>query len=261
MAKRGVTGKPKDIFHALVQTLDSIQDDYIKQSQAHTQLMSEFNANLRWFTDRIDILEQSYQQLKDENEQIKQDYQHLQQENNTLKNNPTSSNQLSHLEVENQQLKQQLADTQVRLEGIQKLLGVSLPIAPTTPPLQSIELTQPQLKQPKQPKQPKPDAAPKKSDTLQKIHQIIDAMIAWNTSQDLSMNQLRISIPMIKVLANAIGANYQPLIQQAIQEREDELDELHERLMLGSRHNATVRKEQILEKIQQLYLGGNSGEE
>lgn len=258
MAKRGVTGKPKDIFHALVQTLDAIQDDYIKQSQAHTQLMSEFTANLHWFTDRIDDLEQSCQQLKDENEQLQQDCQQLQQENTTLKNNPTSSNQLSHLEAENQQLKQQLADTQIRLQGIQKLLGVSLPIAPTQPPLQSVQPTQ---SQPNQPNQPKPDASPKKSDTLQKIHQIIDAMIAWNTSQELSMNRLRISIPMIKVLANAIGANYQPLIQLAMHERQQELDELHERLMLGTRHNATVRKEQILDKIQHLYLGGNNQQE
>jgi hypothetical protein len=258
MAKHGVSGKPKDIFHALVQTLDSIQDDYIKQSQAHTQLMSEFTSNMRWFTDRIDSLEQSFQQLKSENEQLKQDYQQLQQENNTLKNNSTSSNQISYLEAENQQLNQQLLDTQTRLEGIQKLLGGSLPIA--SPQQHENETIAPKQAQPKQPQKPKSDASPKKGDTLQKIHQIIDAMITWNTSQELSMNQLRISIPMIKVLANAIGANYQPAIQQAMQEREQELDELHNRLMLGTRHNATVRKEQILEKIQKQYLVASSQE-
>lgn len=259
MAKQGVSGKPKDLFHALVLTLDSIHDDYIKQSQAHTQLMSEFTSNMRWFTDRIDNLEHSLQLLKSDNEQLKHNYQLLQQENNTLKNNSTSSNQLTHLEEQNQQLKQQLADTQNKLQYIHKLLGVPQPIDPTQQQQdQTIEPTQAPSKQPKQ---PKPDASPKKSDTLQKIHQIIDAMIAWNTSQKLSMNQLRISIPMIKVLANAIGANYQPAIQQAIQEREQELDELHNRLMLGTRHNATVRKEQILEKIQQQYLGVNPTQE
>jgi hypothetical protein len=259
MAKRGVTGKPKDLFHALVQTLDSIQNDYIKQSQAHTQLMSEFTSNLRWFTDRIDALEQSFQQLRNENEQLKHNLQQLQQENEKLKNTQNLSNETRQLETENQQLRQQLSDTQNRLEGIQKLLGGNQAIA--TPQHQENQTIEPSQSQTKPTKQPKPDPSPKKNDTLQKIHQIIDAMIAWNTSQDLSMNQLRISIPMIKVLANAIGANYQPLIQQAIQEREHELDELHERLMLGTRHNATVRKEQILEKIQQLYLGGNSEEE
>jgi ABC-type transporter Mla subunit MlaD len=259
MAKRGVTGKPKDIFHALVQTLDAIQDDYIKQSQTHTQLASEFTTNMRWFTDRIDSLEQSFQQLKSENEQLKHNYQQLQKENNTLKNNPNSSNQLNQLEAENQQLKQQLADTQNRLEGIQKLLGSSQAIA--SPHQQhKQEAIKPIQPTPKQ-SNPKPDTLPRKNDTLQKIHQIIDAMIAWNTSQELSMNQLRISIPMIKVLANVIGANYQPAIQQAMQEREQELDELHNRFMLGTRHNATVRKEQILEKIQKQYLRVNDEEQ
>jgi Telomere resolvase len=259
MAKQGVTGKHKDIFHALVQTLDSIQADYLKHNQAHTQLASEFTANMHWFTSRIDSLEQSCQQLRDENEQLKHDCQQLQQNNATLKNTQTSSGKINQLEAENQQLKQQLLDTKTRLEGIQKLLGLPQAIASTQQ--QHQETVEPPQAAPKRPKPKKPDNLPQKGDTLQKIHQIIDAMIAWNTSQELSMNQLRISIPMIKVLANAIGANYQPAIQQVLKERELELDELHNRLMLGTRHNATVRKEQILKKIQQQYLGINPTQE
>ncbi len=68
--------------------------------------------------------------------------------------------------------------------------------------------------------------------------------------------QLRISIPTVKALASLMGANYQPAIQQVLKERAGELDELHQRLMLGTRHNAGVfRKEEILRAIARDYLG------
>lgn len=53
-----------------------------------------------------------------------------------------------------------------------------------------------------------------------------------------------------------MGANYQPAIQQVLKDREAELEELHRRLMLGSRHNASVKgKDEILKAIARDYLG------
>jgi hypothetical protein len=67
---------------------------------------------------------------------------------------------------------------------------------------------------------------------------------------------LRISIPTIKGLASALGANYQRAIQEVLKERADELDEHHSRLMIGTRHNAGVsKKDEVLKAIAQQYLG------
>ncbi len=80
-------------------------------------------------------------------------------------------------------------------------------------------------------------------------------MIRWNSSQQDHQCLIRISIPPVKALAFALGANYQPTIQQVLKEREDELNQLHSRLMLGFRHNATVpRKDELLAAIARDYL-------
>ena len=79
-------------------------------------------------------------------------------------------------------------------------------------------------------------------------------MIRWNSSQQDPQRLIRISIPPVKALASALGANYQPTIQQVLKEREDELNQLHARLMLGFRHNATVpRKDELLAAIAPLH--------
>ena len=81
-------------------------------------------------------------------------------------------------------------------------------------------------------------------------------MIAYNTSQEERERMLRISIPAIKGIAKAMGANYQPAIQATLEARADELDELHGRLMLGQRHNATIRrKDDLLKTIARENLG------
>lgn len=68
--------------------------------------------------------------------------------------------------------------------------------------------------------------------------------------------QLRISIPTIKGLASAMGANYQPAIQEVLKERSEELEEHHSRLMIGTRHNAGVsKKDEVLRAISRDYLG------
>jgi len=66
-------------------------------------------------------------------------------------------------------------------------------------------------------------------------------MIRWNSSQQDPQRLIRISIPPVKASLH-FGANYQPTIQQVLKEREDELNELHSRLMLGFRHNRPQRR-------------------
>lgn len=53
-----------------------------------------------------------------------------------------------------------------------------------------------------------------------------------------------------------MGANYQPAPQEVLKEREEELEEHHSRLMIGTRHNAGVsKKDEVLRAISRDYLG------
>jgi predicted DNA binding CopG/RHH family protein len=101
-----------------------------------------------------------------------------------------------------------------------------------------------------------------RGETDEKLNQIIDALIAWNTSQESSDSQMRISIPTIKGLASAMGANYQKAIQDVLKERGDELEEHHSRLLIGTRHNAgVIKKNEVLQAIACDYLGLENWEE
>jgi len=52
-----------------------------------------------------------------------------------------------------------------------------------------------------------------------------------------------------------MGANYQPAIQEILKERAGELEEHHSRLLIGTRHNASVnRKNDVLQAIVRDYL-------
>lgn len=89
-----------------------------------------------------------------------------------------------------------------------------------------------------------------------RINQCIDALMSWNTDQESSDTQLRISISTVKSLASAMGASYQPAIQEVMKQREEELKEHHDHLLIGTRHNARVlQKDKVLQAIARDYLG------
>jgi hypothetical protein len=73
---------------------------------------------------------------------------------------------------------------------------------------------------------------------------------------------MRISIPTIRGLASAMGANYQKAIQDILKDRGNELEEHHSRLLIGMRHNAGgIKKDDILQAIARDYLGLENWEE
>lgn len=261
MVQRGITGSTGEFFHALIQAFKAGESE---QHQQQVRTVSELTSSLSWFTDRIDALEKTCKQL--------------QQERDLLQSSQTAIDELAQLQNENAQLKQQLHQTQAQLQGIQKLLGMSAngAIAPTQVPVSTLttpthtsaesaalssstDHTAPTTSAIKpQPKEPTSEAATRRNrtETIDKINLIIDALISWNTSQEDSQTQLRISIPTIKGLASAMGANYQPAIQEVLKERATELDEHHSRLMIGTRHNAGVNnKDELLRAISRDYLG------
>jgi hypothetical protein len=255
MARRGVMGATPEIFHALVEAFKIAESE---QQQQQVRSVNQLTASLSWFTDRIDMLEKTCKQLQQEREQ--------------LRTTQTVTEELDQLRTENAQLKQDLHQTRSQLHGIQKLLGLeangatALVSPPNSTPATvthtaaahtgSDHYTAPTTSTP--PKEPKPEAQTRRNrgETEEKLNQIIDALISWNTSQDDSDTQLRISIPTIKGLASAMGANYQRAIQDVLKERADELDEHHSRLLIGTRHNAGVsKKDEVLKAISRDYLG------
>lgn len=260
MARRGVVGSAGEVFHAL---LEAFKTGELVQQQQQTRTVSELTSSLTWFTDRIDALEKTCQQLQEERDR--------------LQAAQTTSEELNRLRNENTQLKKKLEETESQLQGIKKFLGmgsngavaaqagegVSQPITTQVP----VQSTTPQhtafhteysstiTTQAREPKAESPTRR-NRGETDDKLNQIIDALIAWNTSQESSDSQLRISIPTIKGLASAMGANYQKAIQDTLKERNAELEEHHSRLLIGTRHNAgVIRKDEVLQAIARDYLG------
>ncbi|MGL4622970.1 MAG: protelomerase family protein, partial [Chroococcidiopsis sp.] len=91
--------------------------------------------------------------------------------------------------------------------------------------------------------------------TTTKINAIVDALIQWNHSCTISTRRLRIGIQPIKGLASKMGADYQPIIQQVLQERQSELTQLHQHFLLSDRHNRKVHsKDEILQAIAKDFL-------
>ncbi|WP_448596630.1 protelomerase family protein [Thermoleptolyngbya sp.] len=242
MAKRGVSGTEREVFQAFVETFKT-DEAGVQQQQAQT--VQELTASLNWFVARIDALEERCAQLQQERDRL-------------LEQQPRAE-ELGRLQQENAQLRQELQQTQSRLEGIQKLLGgANGAVAPAQ------TAAQPQIApaQATAVEQPSRTARRGRGEADEKLGQIVDALIAWNTAQEGPDSQLRISIPTIKALANLMGANYQPAIQQVLKERAGELEELHQRLMLGTRHNARIfKKEEILQAIARDYLGLDNWQE
>jgi polyhydroxyalkanoate synthesis regulator phasin len=250
MAKRGITGSAAELFHSLLEAFESGES---QQQQQQTRTVSDLTSSLTWFTDRIDTLERTCQQL--------------QAERDRLQAAQTTTEELNRLRGENTQLKRELQETRSRLGGIQKFLGESsqsaspnnATVAHTSAASNTVAATPVPPPTPTQPTAPKPETPVvrrNRAETTEKLNQIIDALVSWNTSQEASDTQLRISIPTIKGLASALGANYQPAIQELLKERAGELEEHHSRLLIGTRHNAgVIKKDEVLQAIARKYLG------
>jgi hypothetical protein len=260
MAKRGVAGSYHEVFEALLDTFE--QQEQRRQDQ-ESQTVVGILEQMRWFTSEIEALRGKVSDLEQEREH--------------LKSSQVAANEVGHLRTENSRLKQELQQTQSRLEGIQRLLGVkgnpipndSLVVGTTealvTP--RAVELstssssitevaTSSSASEPSSSVSKASAVRGHRGETTQKIHQVIDALMSWNYSQEDSQRQLRISIPTIKALASALGANYQPAIQAVLKERQAELEAHHRQLLIGSRHNATVnRKNDLLQAIARELLG------
>jgi hypothetical protein len=267
MKQRGITGGMADVFHALI---EAFQQQGKAQQQQQVEGFGEMGKALNRFLDKIQALELTVRELEAERDSAKRD------EVVRLLANQEQLSELQLLQAENQQLRSQLQQVQAELNDprkmLERVLAQSAAATAPTEPANSIApaahsniapASSPAQKPAKETRfreaPSKPSSEPKSrslDETKQKIGQIIDAIVCWNQSQPTSSTMLAISIPAIKGIATAIGAGYQKAIQEVLAEREDELKDLGDHWMLGSRHNATVRgKDEILKSIARENMG------
>jgi TolA-binding protein len=251
MSQRNVKGTAAEVFNAL---LDAFVEETSTTQKQQIETVGGLTQTLNWFTERISQVEQERDQLRAECDRF-QSQQQIQQ---------GEPEQVSQLKARNAQLEQELKQTQAQLNGIQQLLGggVQQPVAPP-PRAETVPVPPPSAPVPaatakNQADQEKVTSTKKRSRTesTDKIADVIDAILKWNTAQERSDLRLRISFPSVKSLALLMGAGYQPAIKEVMEAKANEVDEIHERYMIGSRHNRSVQdKDAVLKEIARDYLG------
>ncbi|MGF1523288.1 MAG: protelomerase family protein [Leptolyngbyaceae cyanobacterium] len=258
MAKRGVSGTTAEVFRALLETFIS------EMNRRQIEALDGVGQTLNWFTQEIDTLRQQYRALEQEHQRSSslpmttsdeaEEVAALEERNAQLEE---QLDEMTSLETRNAQLEKELQDTQTRLNGIQQLLGGNLEGSKLTPTAATPQTAQ-------TPPSVKPDSTDDndntkqrdRSDSLAKIADVIDAIIKWNTAQERSELRLRISFPSVKSLALLVGAGYQSAIKEVMDKKKTEIDEIHQRYTIGSRHNRSVTdKDEVLRTIARDYLG------
>lgn len=258
MAQQGVTGSTAEVIHALVNEFE------VKRAQTERQEVktaSEFAQAINWFMQEIETLRQQYHALEQEHQKLasqpaaRDDVAALKKRN-------------AQLEARNAELETDLEETRSQLNAIQELLGGGRSEARPTEERPAVPSTKQSAVKPASTEQsgssqsaahPQVEKASRHSDrtdSTDKIADVIDAIIKWNTAQERSDLRLRISFPSVRSLAVLVGASYLPAIKDVMQQKQSEINEIHERYMIGSRHNRSVQdKNGVLKAIARDYMG------
>jgi hypothetical protein len=269
MAAQGVTGSTAEVLHALVEEFEAkIQ----RQKRQEAQTAGEFAHAINWFTQEIETLRQQCRVLEAQQQQLASPSADSDEVAALKAHN-------AQLEARNGELEAELEETRSQLNAIQELLGGARrggrSQEQTQPsPSQSSSSQAPPVSQdasthastpsdtavassPVTATPPKTSSrASERTDSTDKAADIIDALIRWNTAQERSEQRLRISFPSIRSLAVLVGASYLPAIREAMSEKEAEINDIHERYLIGSRHNRSVlNKDAVLQAIARDYLG------
>ncbi|MGP1386577.1 MAG: protelomerase family protein [Thainema sp.] len=274
MAHRGITGSTADVFHALVKEFEAQTEQGARQG---AKTLGEVAQAINWFTSEIETLRQQYRALEEEHRRLVAQQTESEPKADTepdkvaeKERNAQLEDQNAQLEARNAKLESDLRETRSQLNAIQELLGgvrkgkqpqVTTPeSAPTSAKAPAAQSAASQSKSVADKAAQQDDAHPEKirdrADSTEKIADVIDAIIKWNTAQERSEQRLRISFPSVRSLAVLVGASYLPAIREVMKDKEAEIDQIHERYTIGSRHNRSVLdKDKVLQAIARDYLG------
>ena len=246
---------------------DDVERPETTQPQAQTpdpeaihliQALSNQAKTLAMLSTQVEVLQVQNQQLQSDRDTAINQLQQLQSHPTT---DPALQQEIEALRHQNEQLQTRVKRLTTALLGD----GDSEPMTVPHTPIEPATLTPAQQTQ-TQPKSPhgKIEKEPRRSrgNATAKIHQIIDAVIHYNQQQSEPLKRVRISIPLIKTIGLPMKATYQPAIQHVLEQRKEELENLHQHWMTGQRHNAQVKNlDEIVDQIQHDILRVNGGEE
>ena len=256
MFERNVSGSTAEVFRALLETFVA-ETQTTKRQQVET--MDNFAQTLNWFTQRVSQLEQERDQLRQERDRLQ-----------AQQGDTRDTDEIDQLRERNVQLEQELQQTQSRLNRIHTLLGgngksatTAQPVTAATPETTTTVVTpQRTVTASKLEKDEPPTRKRDRDESVANITDIVDAIIKWNTAQERSEMRLQISFPTIKSLAVLVNSASHPAIRAVMKQKGREIDEIHERYMMGSRHNRSVKdKDGVLKAIARDYLGLSNWED
>lgn len=271
MADKGITGSIADVLHALVQEFEAQAEQEARQD---AKTLGEVAQAINWFTSEIETLRQQYRALEQEHQRLiaQQTKSEPEAESDNVTELKERNAQLeernAQLAASKAELEAELQETRSQLNAIQELLGggrkgdrsqtTGSQSTPATAPAAQSVANQPESTADKAVRHD--DSHPEKirdrADSTEKIADVIDAIIKWNTAQERSEQRLRISFPSVRSLAVLVGASYLPAIKEVMEDKEAEINEVHERYMISSRHNRSVTdKDGVLQAIARDYLG------
>lgn len=241
MAQAGVTGTTAELLHALLHLYEQKQE---QQQQSQVETVSEVAQTFNWFTSEIERLRAQINDLQADRDRLA-----AQQPDHT---------RLNQLKTENAQLKTQLSETQAQLDGIHQLLRMPKADAEPTHTATTIQpavSTQPAVSNTAAKATTTTERDRDRGGATAKVEAIIQDIINWNTAQPSNDTRLRISVSIIKALGGLVSATYQPAIMEALKSQETAIEEVHQRFMLGARHNVSVDKDTVLQTIARDYMG------
>lgn len=250
MATFGIVGSSTEVFAALLDRCEQLQ-------QQPTLTPNPDLETIRWFTREIDSFRDRVTTLQQEKDQLKVSAAQL--------------DEIADLQAENALLKRQLQQNQAVLDSLRDSLRAgrapigageasTSPNSAATMPSSDAQETTPNLSHtsatpastngsgattdeeiasaspPSTPPKPAKKTRSGAEQTAAKIHQILDALIAWNADRTHSHQRIRIGILPVKALASKMGS--------------EEIEQMHQRLMLGSKHNRSLfNKDELLQAI------------
>jgi hypothetical protein len=252
MAQQGVTGTPAELFCALLDAYETLKGEHQSRQPA---TVGEVAQTFNWFTQQIDTLTAQNQAL----------------ERDRLQPQKPDAEKVSGLQAENARLQRELAEAKQQLEGIYKVLGQPVPssngaagAATTTPvstPAPAPTATAAPTVATTETSSESTTRQRDRSDSKTRVEAIVQDIINWNTAQLSNDTRLRISVSIIKALGSLVGATYQPVIIEVLNEQETAIDEVHLRFMIGVRHNVSVDKDTVLKDIARDYMGVENWQE
>jgi len=260
MAQEGMTGTPAELFCALLDAYEALKGE---QQSRQTQTVGEVAQTFNWFTKQLDALTAQNQALE--------------QERDRLQSQKPDTEKVSTLQAENARLQRELAEAKQQLEGIYKVLGqpvpssngaagaaapnpVSTPAPEPLPTATTAVAVAPAATTAEVSSEPTTRQRDR-TDSKAKVEAIVQDIINWNTAQESNDTRLRISVSIIKALGSLVGATYQPVIMEVLKEQEAAIEEVHQRFMIGTRHNVSVDKDTVLKDIARDYMGVENWQE